>query len=92
MENMFFEVLKSNGLTAALVVFFVWLGWKREQQLTTRLNQLEDWIHDRFSEIISGNTARMSALESASEDLETVIYKAPCGEWARRLRDKEQER
>ena len=84
LEQLLFDVLKTNGLSTALVVAAVWFFHKLYIQQTDRLAKLEDWIRDQFSQLISSNTHRLEALEDTTDRLDRTIENAPCGRSAHR--------
>jgi hypothetical protein len=47
MEAWFLELVKSYGLPAALLVFFIWRDWQREKSLGSVISKM----YDRMSEL-----------------------------------------
>ena len=49
------EVIKKNGLMAALVVFFIWQGNLREERINERHNELEKYCRETLQKMIKEN-------------------------------------
>ena len=45
-----FEAIAKFGLAPALVVFFFWQTWKREQAMSKRITKVEDEFREALSE------------------------------------------
>ena len=61
------DIVQAVGLPAALVIFFVWQGGKREQRTIERQTATDDYIRETLSGIVQRNTA---ALTSSTESME----------------------
>lgn len=57
-----FSTVAENGLMASLVIFFVWVSWKREARLAERICQLEDYQRSELSRMIGENRDAINAL------------------------------
>ena len=64
MTEFFTYVAKTHGPWIALVVFFVWNSRKDYQGVTKRLNQVEDWMKEKFLDRLEANS---QALERNTE-------------------------
>jgi hypothetical protein len=56
------QMIRDFGFPVALVAFFVWWSWVREQRLSKRLERLEDWTRDKLIDIVQDNTEAMRAI------------------------------
>lgn len=63
------------GFPIALVLFFVWNSWKREERIANRVTQLEDFLQNKLLEIdergitaVVDNTAALNRLVGALEN------------------------
>lgn len=74
-------VIERLGLAVALVAYFVWTGWQREQRMAKRIDQLEKQLNT--------TTSRLAALtelvtETIKRDTEVVsdamkaLHDRPC--------------
>jgi hypothetical protein len=66
-----FSLFKEFGPEIALIIFFVWQSWKREQRTDRRMNKLEDAdkeillpLLENATSVISRNTIIMERLEA----------------------------
>ena len=62
------QLVSQIGVPLALVIFFVWNGNKREQRITKRLEDLEDYTRNELQGVIKANTV---ALENVQKVLES---------------------
>lgn len=46
--NIFLDIAKFYGPGVALIGFFVWQGYKREERMSARINELEMYIRDKL--------------------------------------------
>lgn len=63
----FVALIQDFGLPVALVLFFVWQGKIREDRMTTRINNLENYIRDTLHQVVKDNTDVMRRLEHRLE-------------------------
>lgn len=75
-----FALIKTFGPLGIAVAFFMWRDWKREDTLTSRIQDLETRQQEiilplvrETSEIIAQNTAVMSQNIRVMERLESVL-------------------
>lgn len=67
------------GLMGALVIFFVWSGWKREDRLAQRIQQLEAFVEDKLMNVIDRSTkALQDNTVALKEVLRTIQSGGPC--------------
>ncbi len=72
----FMEVFLENSAWAALVFFFVWTSWKREERLGTRVEELEKQTPVLLREVLSAmdrNTDAVAALNEAMGRLQSTV-------------------
>lgn len=79
------ELAKVFGLPAGLVVFFVWIGWIREQRLSKRISELEAFCQTELmqliaanSKIIAENTAQAAQTTATLTRLNQQLSERPC--------------
>lgn len=67
-------ILTDFGFPIALVCFFVWHAWKREEKITDRVNELQNFLQTKLIEIdergilaIADNTSALNRLVEALE-------------------------
>ena len=70
------EAVKLFGLPAALVIFFVWQSWKREERMSASLDNVQKEFATCQKETIKGSTETgilvRGALEGVKDTLEKV--------------------
>jgi len=54
------EMITQLGLTAALVVFFVWQSGKRETRMSAAIEELQQFSQTRMVEVIERNTTAIT--------------------------------
>lgn len=59
MLNALATIATSVGLSSALILFFVWQAWKREERLTTRIENLEDFSRTKLIELARETTSAL---------------------------------
>lgn len=81
-ETQVLQTITEIGYPAGLVVFFVWLSWKREERMNSRIREAEDYIRNQLT-VISEKTTQ-------SIDENTVAFRqviALVGDLTRVIRD-----
>lgn len=77
--SLFIESIATIGLTSSLVVFFVWISWKREERLSARVTELEHQLTTTIMMALADNTKAMheicEALRDVKEQLHTINHK-----------------
>ena len=75
-ETSIFNVIEKYGVTAGLVLVFVWWTRQREVTMTARMEQNEDFIQnkllervDKSTEVIAGNTTAMQEMAAAIREM-----------------------
>ena len=63
-----FTVLQRYGVLAAIIAYFVWRDQRREQSMSMRIRELEDFQRNELRKLIEKNTAAMKADGSNKED------------------------
>ena len=58
--NALAQVATSVGLSATLILFFVWQGWKREERLLTRVEHMEDYTREILVGVVKDTTAAIT--------------------------------
>jgi len=72
--SLFIEAIVTLGLTSALVVFFVWISWKREERLSARVTELEHQLTTTVVEALRDNTRAMFELVDGMRDLHNKVH------------------
>lgn len=73
MLNALATVATSVGLSSALILFFVWQAWNREQRLITRIETLEDFARTTLISLTKETTvALMKDAEATSACTEAI--------------------
>ena len=67
METVFVEVMKQAGPTVALIGFFIWRDYKREQALGKLINELQVFQRDTLVGLLEKTTEAISACTNAME-------------------------
>lgn len=70
------NVIEKYGVTAGLVLVFVWWTRQREVAMTARMQQNEDFIQnklldrvDKSTEVIAGNSVAMQEMAAAIREM-----------------------
>lgn len=63
----FMDFVKQFGLPVALVIFFVWNSWVRENRLAKRITDLELFINEHMLKIIENATTAIVNSTTANE-------------------------
>lgn len=61
------QIATSVGLSAALVLYFVWQGWRREERFVARLEKLEDFSRLELTSALAGSAVAMNKCTTAIE-------------------------
>lgn len=72
------ETALENSAWAALVFFFVWTSWKREERLGARIDELERQtpaLLERVLAAMDRNTDAVAKLDSAMDKLKSTVEK-----------------
>ena len=73
--SVFLESVATIGLTSALVVFFVWISWKREERLSARVTELEHQLTTTIIAALEANTKALADVGEALRDLRDEIHR-----------------
>lgn len=81
MEQLLIESVKTAGPVVVLIVFFVWRDFKREQCMSQRAREVEDFIKEKLltalqqtTEAVTKNTEILAATREAL----FVLNHLPC--------------
>jgi hypothetical protein len=69
MEIFPWEIVKTIGPAASIIVFFVWRDWQREIKLTKRVDDLEKYQKDTLERLVEKSTV---ALTQSTECLKWI--------------------
>lgn len=58
--RMYFEVAKQWGIFAAMVVFFMWVGYTRDVALDARVTKAEDFQRTTLTGLITSSTLALN--------------------------------
>ena len=78
MEKWFITAIQQYGLPLALVVFFIWRDWKRENSMATRIDSLQKDIRDILKDLVTKCTAALVDNTNAMNTLVIALEKRPC--------------
>lgn len=79
METLLADLAAKFGPLIGIVLFFIWRDWKREDILTTRVGNLEDYQRDTLVSLVERST---TALAQNAECLKWVcrVMERFCGQ------------
>jgi len=77
-EQTIIQLITQIGLPSALVLFFVYIGWKREERMTVRQNELEDFVRKDLADQLRKSTESQSANTAVLQDLSDALRQRPC--------------
>ncbi len=69
------NALMENGIFAAMVIYFVWQGWRREARLAKRIDHLEDEQNTLQTELIRNTTEALTETTIALKHNSNVMEK-----------------
>lgn len=75
MESIFTELLGQFGPLVGIILFFVWRDWKREDALSTRVEQLENYQRDTLVHLVERSTT-------------ALVQNADCLSWVARVMER----
>lgn len=55
------QIIKEYGIFAAMAIFFIWQGDKREDALNSRIDQQQEFTNQKLLAAIEGNSQVMTA-------------------------------
>ena len=74
----FLQIVTQIGWPAGLVVFFVWLSWKREERLANRLDEVENYVRDHQAAIVEESIRAQKDNTTALLTLSKSLNERPC--------------
>lgn len=72
------ELTKSVGPVVALLVFFVWRDYRREQTMTKRIQDIEDYQKNRLERLVVESNQVMGKIAESNESLASALKVVPC--------------
>lgn len=72
------QLISDFGFPVALVMFFVWNGWKREERITASMSALDTFVRDQLLEINNKSIQSMADNTRALVDLVRTLETKPC--------------
>lgn len=78
MADLVIRILENYGIPLALVVFFIWRDWKREQQMTSRIQGLEGEMRDILKTLVKDTTKALVDNTHAIKELLKAMMLIPC--------------
>ena len=78
MEHWFVGIVRQYGLPIALVMFFIWRDWKRENSMMIRINKLQDEIRDILKDLVTKCTTALVENTNAMHKLAESLSTKPC--------------
>lgn len=70
------ELAKQFGAPVAIMVFFIWRDYKREQDLTVRLRDLEEYQKTTLSSIVKESTQAITRNNQLFEEIRELLKDA----------------
>jgi len=74
----FVELTKSVGPIIALLMFFIWRDFRREQTMTKRIQDVEDYQKNRLEQLVVESSRIMGEVAEANKSLATALENRPC--------------
>lgn len=62
-----YDALKTFGVSAGLVAFFVWRDWKREEAQSTEINSTNKWIREELFRVLEKNNQLIDRFNELQE-------------------------
>ncbi len=72
------ELVKIAGPLAAMVIFFVYRDYMRENRLSKRLDELEEYIRTQLKDIAEKNQKVIADNSLSNRELRSVMDLRPC--------------
>jgi len=72
------ELTKTIGPFATLLIFFVWRDYRREQAMTKRIQDIEDYQKEKLEKLVVTSTEAISRNATANDRLAKILEKKPC--------------
>ena len=73
----FMQIIQAYGPYAALIIFFVWRDYIREQRLSKRLNEVEDFQKNELTTLVRTTVEAINANTRALSDLRNQFALTP---------------
>jgi hypothetical protein len=85
MVELFLKAAETFGPIAVACAFFIWWSFRREQDLTNRLREVEDYVRDALMKAlaetqvnINHNSEVLEATNAILRETTTALSKFPC--------------
>jgi hypothetical protein len=72
------ELTKSVGPIIALLVFFIWRDYRREQTMTKRIQDIEDYQKNRLEQLVVESTQAIGENAKSNDRLAQALERRPC--------------
>lgn len=72
------ELSKSVGPVIALLIFFIWRDYRREQTMTKRIQDIEDYQKGRLEQLVVESNQVMGKVAEANDKLANALENRPC--------------
>jgi len=72
------EIGKVFGVPAMLIIFFIYRDWKREESLSARLSEIEDYQREKLETLITESNNIIKDNSNAMKELCIVLSERPC--------------
>lgn len=72
------EILKVAGPMAAMVLFFVWRDYVRENRMSERINKVEDYVRARLESVVERSNEVIEKNTHSHEEVCKVLNLRPC--------------
>lgn len=81
MEQLLFESVKTAGPIVVLIIFFVWRDYKREDNMTSRIREVEDFVKTKLLDALNQTTetiSRNTEVLDLTRDALSTVNGLPC--------------
>lgn len=62
-----YDLLRTFGVSAGLVAFFVWRDWRREENQSSEINRTNHWIREKLLEALEKNNQLIARFNELQE-------------------------
>jgi hypothetical protein len=78
MDNWILDLILKLGVPSALVIYFIWRGSKREDEMVRRIQNLEEKLRNILVSAVKDSTDAMKGNSQVLTELVELLKKIPC--------------
>ena len=71
-------LIRDVGILSVLVFFFTWTAWKREERISHRVKELEQFVQERLMQVANISTEALKDNTNALRELIGTLKTRPC--------------